>query len=121
MTLPAELEKEEGRPRGRPFGSTTKISKLSRISTRLEQMARTQAMGIIQRSLDNKPDVDKEQLTTAKWVVTTSKQFHQAILAEKESWKAKEDSKAPTIEMEEDEDDGNKIAKFSLVMTKEEE
>lgn len=121
MALPAELEKEETQgKRGRPFGSTTKISKLSRISTRLEQMARTQAMTIIQKSLDNKPDVDKEQLSTAKWVVTTSKQFHQAILAEKESWKAKEEGKTPTIEIEEDEEDGNKIAKFSLVMTKEE-
>ena len=68
MTLPLEKEKNLG---GRPVGSMTKISKLQRIANRLEQMARTQSMNIIQQSL-NGAEVDKAVLDTAKWVVGTT-------------------------------------------------
>lgn len=80
MTQLAEIEQGQ---RGRPVGSKTKISKLQRIANRLEQMARTQAMTIIQESLDGHP-VDKDKLSTAKWTVTTAKEFHKAVLQEKE-------------------------------------
>lgn len=75
-------EPEKKKP-GRPFGSATQIAKLQRIANRLEQMARTQGMNIIQDSLNGK-DVDKETLSTAKWVVTSAKEFHKACLQEKE-------------------------------------
>ena len=106
------LEKEEPKKGGRPFGSTTKISKLQRISTRLEQMARTQAMNIIQDSLDGK-NVEKTTLDTAKWTVTSAKQFHQAVLAEKEMLAKKDAAKDDAPEVE-DEDDSSSGAKFSL-------
>ena len=105
-------EVEEPKKGGRPFGSTTKISKLQRISTRLEQMARTQAMNIIQDSLDGK-NVEKTTLDTAKWTVTSAKQFHQAVLAEKEMLAKKDAAKDDASEVE-DEDDSSSGAKFSL-------
>ena len=90
MTQAVEAEQNKG---GRPFGSKTKISKLQRIANRLEQMARTQAMTIIQESLDGK-SVDKEKLSTAKWTVTTAKEFHKAVLSEKEAQTEAEDQEA---------------------------
>lgn len=103
------VETEQGQ-RGRPVGSKTKISKLQRIANRLEQMARTQAMTIIQESLDGKP-VDKDKLSTAKWTVTTAKEFHKAVLQEKEG---KEDSSI--VDIDEKPQDGASV--FSLTLVK---
>ena len=103
----------EKKPRGRPVGTVgTKISKLRRVANRLEQMARTQAMNIIQDSLDGK-NVEKTTLDTAKWTVTSAKQFHQAVLAEKEMLAKKDAAKDDASEVE-DEDDSSSGAKFSL-------
>ena len=108
------VPKEEKRGKGRPVGTVgTKISKLKRIANRLEQMARIQSMTIIQESLDGKP-VDKEKLGTAKWVVTTAKEFHKAVLQEEESKRESvEDARSEIQDIEEDQE--GKVS-FSLVM-----
>ena len=98
---------------GRPFGATTKIAKLQRLANRLEQMARTQGMDIIQDSLNGK-DVDKETLATAKWVVTASKEFHKACLQEKEAKNSVKDG--ASVEVEEIETEGATV--FQLHMSK---
>lgn len=91
-------EKNKG---GRPVGSTTKISKLQRISTKLNEMAREDALPLIQKSLDGDKSIDKARLDSAKFVITAAKQYHQAILAEKENF-AKKDGEdkddAPELE-----------------------
>lgn len=108
---------------GRPFGATTQIAKLQRIANRLEQMARTQGMNIIQDSLNGK-DVDKETLSTAKWVVTSAKEFHKACLHEKELKNAPKEEfdddlegKTSNVTVEEVETEGAVV--FQLHMAKE--
>lgn len=109
------LKQEEKRGKGRPVGTVgTKISKLKRIANRLEQMARIQSMTIIQESLDGKP-VDKEKLGTAKWVVTSAKEFHKAVLQEEESKRESiDDARSEIQDVDEDEETGK--VSFSLVM-----
>ena len=114
MTLP--LEKEQKNLGGRPVGSMTKISKLQRIANRLEQMARTQSMNIIQQSLDG-VNVDKAVLDTAKWVVGATKQYHQAVQLDKENMRKRDEDKKNGDELEE-EDDIDTGAKFSLHIIK---
>lgn len=106
---------EEKRGKGRPVGTVgTKISKLKRIANKLESMARTQGLDIIQESLDGKV-VDKEKLATAKWTVTTAKEFHKAVIQEEESKRVEVDEARSEIqEVEEDEHTGK--VSFSLVM-----
>lgn len=106
----------EKKPRGRPVGTVgTKISKLRRVANRLEQMARTQAMELIQKSLDGEP-VEKAQLDTAKWTVTTAKAFHQACLAEEESRRQTIDEARQEAVIVEEEEEGSKGAVFHLKM-----
>lgn len=110
---------QEKRQRGRPFGSVgTKASKLRKIANKLKVLAETTAMEIVQNSLDGKP-VDKEQLATAKFTITTAKQFHQAVVAEEENKKAEIDEarEEASIEMEEEE---NGRAVFKLHMPRSE-
>lgn len=109
--VPQEKEKNKG---GRPIGSSTKISKLQRISTKLNEMARDDAIPLLQKSLDGDKNVDKEQLASAKFVITAAKQYHQAILAEKENFVKKDsDDKDDTPEVEET--SGGAILSLKLV------
>ena len=110
----AQPLQEEKRGKGRPVGTVgTKISKLKRIANRLEQMARIQSMTIIQESLDGVP-VDKEKLATAKWTVTSAKEFHKAVLQEEESKRVEiDDARSEIQDIEEDQE--GKVS-FSLVM-----
>lgn len=103
-------EKNKG---GRPVGSTTKISKLQRISTKLNEMARDDAIPLIQKSLDGE-NIDKERLSSAKFVITTAKQYHQAILAEKENF-AKKDNEDKDDTPEVEETSGGAILSLKLV------
>lgn len=79
----AEPALQEEKRRGRPVGSKGKISRLRRLLTQLEGMAKTQAPQVIQRSLDGEA-VDKDQLATAKWIVNTVVTVHKACVAEEE-------------------------------------
>jgi hypothetical protein len=112
-------QKDNKKPRGRPVGTKgTKISKLRRIANRLEQMARTQGMEIIQQSLDGK-DVDKEKLATAKWTVTTAAAIHKSCLQEEmDRAAAKGEDDIPDVS---DFSVKNNVAQFSLVIPKKEE
>jgi hypothetical protein len=114
-----QTAQQEKRQRGRPFGSVgTKASKLRKIANKLKLLAETTAMEIVQNSLDGKT-VDKEQLATAKFTITTAKQFHQAVVAEEENKKAEIDEarEEASIEMEEE---GNGRAVFKLHMPRSE-
>lgn len=114
MTLPLEKEEQVNKG-GRPVGSSTKISKLQRISTKLNKMANEDAIPLLEKSLAGEP-IDKERLASAKFVVTTAKQYHQAILAEKDALEGgKNEGKQ---EGEVPEDDENAPAKFSLKIVK---
>lgn len=105
-------EGEVRNPNGRPVGSGRKISKMKRIANRLEEMARTQALGIIQKSLNGEA-LDKEQLATAKWTVTAAQAAHKMVLQEEDIIKAKDnDGENPVVE----EDEKQKATVFSLVM-----
>lgn len=106
---------QEKRQRGRPFGSVgTKASKLRKLATKLKLLAETTALEIVEKSLDGRP-VDKEQLATAKFTITTAKQFHQAVVAEEESKKAEIDEarEEASIEVEE-ESDGRAVFKLHM-------
>lgn len=103
--LPKEKEQNKG---GRPVGSYTKISKLQRISTKLNSMANNDAIPMLEKSLAGEV-VDKESLATAKFVVNAAKQYHQAIVAEKSATK----ENTTTVD-EDDDDDDSGPAKFSL-------
>lgn len=107
----------EKKPRGRPVGTVgTKISKLRRVANRLEQMARTQAMNLIQQSLDGEA-VEKAQLDTAKWVVTCSKEFHKACLQEEEGRRQRiNDARDEASVITEEEDKETGAAVFHLKM-----
>lgn len=105
------LPEEQVNKGGRPKGSTTKISKMQRIANRLEEMARIDALPLIQKSLSGEV-VDKDSLTTAKWTVTASKDFHNTVLAEKKARAEKDAEGQPVVEI--DEDDENAPAVFSL-------
>ena len=111
----AQPLQEEKRGKGRPTGTVgTKISKLKRITNKLVSMANGQSMEIIQDSLDGKP-VDKEKLATAKWTVTSAKEFHKACLQEEESKRAEiDDARSELQDVDEDEETGK--VSFSLVM-----
>lgn len=105
-------EGEVNNPKGRPEGTGRKISKMKRLSNRIEEMARTKALGIIQKSLDGE-EVDKDQLSTAKWTVTTAQQLHKAVLQEEEMLRGGK----PEAEEELIPDpDGDRKVVFSLVM-----
>lgn len=108
MTAAPEEQVNKG---GRPKGSSTKISKMQRIANRLEEMARIDALPLIQKSLDGDA-VDKDRLTTAKWTVSVSKDFHNTVLAEKKARAEKDAEGQPVVEI--DEDDENAPAVFSL-------
>ena len=105
---------QEKKQRGRPFGSVgTKASKLRKIANKLKFLAETTAMEIVQNSLDGKM-VDKEQLATAKWTVTSAKEFHKAVLQEEESKRESvDDARSEIQDIEEDQE--GKVS-FSLVM-----
>ena len=105
---------QEKRQRGRPFGSVgTKASKLRKLATKLKILAETTALEIVEKSLDGK-SVDKEQLATAKFTITTAKQFHQAVVAEEENKKAENASSEETeIEVEE-QSDGRAVFKLHM-------
>lgn len=110
---------QEKRQRGRPQGSLgSKTSKLRKLASKLKFLAETTAMEIVQNSLDGKV-VDKEQLATAKFTITTAKQFHQAVVAEEENKKTEIDESRgeASIEMEEEE---NGRAVFKLHMSSKE-
>ena len=113
MTLPLEKEPEVNKG-GRPVGSSTKISKLQRISTKLNKMANEDAIPLLEKSLAGE-NIDKERLASAKFVVTTAKQYHQAILAEKENFDKDNGGKDETPA---DEDSENAPARFSLQIVK---
>ena len=105
---------QEKRQRGRPFGSVgTKASKLRKLASKLKILAETTALEIVERSLDGRP-VDKEQLATAKFTITTAKQFHQAVVAEEEN-KKDENTVSPETEIEVEEESGGR-AVFKLHM-----
>lgn len=110
---------QEKRPRGRPFGSVgTKASKLRKVAARLKQLAETTAMELVQDSLDGKP-VDKEQLSTAKWTITSAKEFHKVVQAEEEGKKSEiDDARAEASIVEEEETE--KAVVFQLHMPKKE-
>lgn len=106
---------QEKRQRGRPVGSVgTKASKLRKIADKLKVLAETTAMEIVQDSLDGKA-VDKEQLATAKFTITTAKQFHQAVVAEEENKKPGIDKarEEASIEVEE-QGDGRAVFKLHM-------
>ena len=103
--LPQEKEVNKG---GRPVGSSTKISKLQRISTKLNNMANNEAIPMLEKSLAGQ-DVDKDSLATAKFVINAAKQYHQAIVAEKIDLKADSSSVKDG-----EEDDDSAPARFSL-------
>ena len=105
---------QEKRQRGRPFGSVgTKASKLRKLATKLKILAETTALEIVEKSLDGK-SVDKEQLATAKFTITTAKQFHQAVVAEEENKKAENTPSEETeIEVEE-QSDGRAVFKLHM-------
>ena len=109
---------QEKRPRGRPFGSVgTKASKLRKVAARLKQLAETTAMELVQDSLDGKP-VDKEQLSTAKWTITSAKEFHKVVQAEEEGKKSEIDEvRAETSIVEEETE---RAVVFQLHMPKKE-
>lgn len=109
--MTAVQQEEQVNKGGRPKGSTTKISKMQRIANRLEEMARVDALPLIQASLDGEP-VDKDRLTTAKWTVSSAKDFHNTVLAEKKARAEKDAAGNPVVEVEED--DENAPAVFSL-------
>ena len=110
---------QEKRQRGRPFGSVgTKASKLRKLASKLKILAETTALEIVERSLDGRP-VDKEQLATAKFTITTAKQFHQAVVAEEENKKA-EIEETPTGSSIEVEEESNGRAVFKLHMPRSE-
>ena len=76
-------------------------------------LAETTALEIVEKSLDGRP-VDKEQLATAKFTITTAKQFHQAVVAEEENKKAENASSEDTeIEVEE-QSDGRAVFKLHM-------
>lgn len=117
----AQPLQEEKRGKGRPVGTVgTKISKLKRIANKLEAMARTQSLDIIQDSLDGKV-VDKEKLATAKWTVAVAKDYHNACLKEEEGKRELiEEARGgdmpealPPVEIE---DDSDSPKKFTLKM-----
>lgn len=101
-------EKEVENKGGRPVGSYTKISKLQRISTKLNSMANNQALPLLEKSIKGE-EVDKDVLATAKFVVNAAKQYHQAIVAEKSAVKETDNN---SVDEDDDEDSGP--AKFSL-------
>lgn len=105
---------EEKRSRGRPQGSLGgKTSKLRKLATKLKVLAETTALEIVEKSLDGRL-VDKEQLATAKFTITTAKQFHQAVVAEEENKKAENSSSEETeIEVEE-QSDGRAVFKLHM-------
>lgn len=105
---------QEKRQRGRPQGSLgTKTSKLRKLATKLKVLAETTALEIVEKSLDGRL-VDKEQLATAKFTITTAKQFHQAVVAEEENKKAENASSEDTeIEVEE-QSDGRAVFKLHM-------
>ena len=111
MSAIPEEKEETVNKGGRPKGSSTKISKMQRIANRLEEMARIDALPLIQKSLDGEA-VDKDRLTTAKWTVSVSKDFHNTVLAEKKARAEKDAEGQPVVEI--DEDDENAPAVFSL-------
>lgn len=110
------VPEEQQNKGGRPVGSTTKISKLQRTANRLEQMARMDALPLIQKSLDGKA-VEKDQLATAKWTITAAKDFHNAVLSEKRAKALKDEDGNPVVP-EVDEDSGHENedgpARFTL-------
>ena len=105
---------QEKRQRGRPFGSVgTKASKLRKLATKLKVLAETTALEIVEKSLDGRP-VDKEQLATAKFTITTAKQFHQAVVSEEENKKAEtEEQEGSSVEVEE-QSDGRAVFKLHM-------
>lgn len=108
------IPEEQQNKGGRPVGSTSKISKLQRTANKLEQMARLDALPLIQKSLDGK-SVEKDQLATAKWTVTAAKDFHNAVLSEKRAKAVKDEDGNPVIpEVDEDADNDDAPAKFTL-------
>lgn len=120
----AQPLQEEKRGKGRPVGTVgTKISKLKRIANKLEAMARTQSLDIIQDSLDGKL-VDKEKLATAKWTVSVAKDYHNACLKEEEGKRELiEEARGGDIpedlpSVEEDDIDGPKKFTLKMVETK---
>ena len=112
------IEVQEKRQRGRHQGSLGgKTSKLRKLATKLKVLAETTALEIVEKSLDGRP-VDKEQLATAKFTITTAKQFHQAVVAEEDNKKAEtEEQEGGSVEVEE-QSDGRAI--FKLHMPREE-
>ena len=111
--LPQEKEVNKG---GRPVGSSTKISKLQRISTKLNNMANNEAIPMLEKSLAGQ-DVDKDSLATAKFVINAAKQYHQAIVAERDSLNKDKEKDKEDDEVD-PEDDENAPAKFSLKIVK---
>ena len=108
------IEVQEKRQRGRPFGSVgTKASKLRKLATKLKVLAETTALEIVEKSLDGKT-VDKEQLATAKFTITTAKQFHQAVVAEEENKKAENNSSEETEVEVEEQSDGRAVFKLHM-------
>lgn len=112
MTAVPEEKEEVVNKGGRPKGSSTKISKMQRIANRLEEMARIDALPLIQKSLDGVEPVDKDRLATAKWTISSAKDFNNAVLSEKKARAEKDAEGQPVVEI--DEDDENAPAVFSL-------
>lgn len=73
--------KTPGKP-GRPFGSTRKSSQLKGVLNNLKRMS-TKALENIQTSVEGK-EVDKDVLSSSKWVVNTLTTVHKAVIAEEE-------------------------------------
>ena len=108
------IEVQEKRQRGRPQGSFGgKTSKLRKLATKLKVLAETTALEIVEKSLDGK-SVDKEQLATAKFTITTAKQFHQAVVAEEENKKAENNSSEETEVEVEEQSDGRAVFKLHM-------
>ena len=111
-TIPEEKEEVVSKG-GRPKGSSTKISKIQRLANRLEDMARNDALPLVQKSLDGEV-IEKDRLATAKWTISSAKDFHNAVLAEKRA-RADKDAEGQSV-VDLDEDDENAPAKFQLTI-----
>ncbi|MNK14304.1 hypothetical protein D3C87_324040 [compost metagenome] len=87
-----DTTKEKGKA-GRPLGSTRKTSQLKPVFNQLKKMS-PEALANIQKSVSGAV-VDKDVLSSSKWVVNTLTTVHKAVISEEEGLKIKDDETTP--------------------------
>ena len=97
---------------GRPPGAKNKIRSPLRKTQREIEKFEVQALKNIERSV-NGEEVDKEVLTTSKWVINTKITISRAATAEEQLEHGIRQTAEPDTEVQEEEDEQPKV-KFSL-------